>query len=241
MRPWPHVGVGLQQYEWLQARVAAEGDFAQDPEFRRHFNRFYRVRRDPQWRDSFYGLMRRGRRDPLEFRAVLDALHTVTNRYEASFASKLVATLDPSKPVIDRFVLKNTGLRLPAPAAANRAERICQVYEELISGFSAFLNSEPGHYLVDQFKRTYPDATVTNVKMLDLVLWQTPPRAFNSRSAREGAGSKTRLTQRSRPTCCPSCGGPRVAEIFYGLPADDEELNRDLRAGRIGTRRVLCF
>jgi hypothetical protein len=38
--------------------------------------------------------MGRARRENLQFPAVLRALHTATNRYEASFASKLVATLD---------------------------------------------------------------------------------------------------------------------------------------------------
>src|SRR6186997_1843833 len=86
---------GLRQYEWLQSRVAEQDNFEQDPEFRRRFNRFYRVRRGREWQDTFYGLMGRGKGERLEFRAVLDALHEATNRYEASFASKLVATLDP--------------------------------------------------------------------------------------------------------------------------------------------------
>ena len=92
---------GLRQYERLQSRVTAQSDFDQDPRFRRAFNRFYRVRRGREWQDTFYGLMRRAKKEGLEFRAVLLALHSATNRYEASFASKLVATLDPSKPVID--------------------------------------------------------------------------------------------------------------------------------------------
>jgi hypothetical protein len=199
---------GLRQYEWLQSRVAGQNAFEQDTEFRRRFNRFYRVRRGREWQDTFYGLMGRAKKERLEFRTVLDAIHRATSRYEASFASKLVATLDPSKPVIDAFVLRNVGLRLPPHAAADRAERIDEIYGELISVFSTFLSGERGSYLISAFGRTYPDARVTNVKMLDLVLWQTPPR-------------------------CPSCGGRDVAEILYGLPAVDEDLNRSLRAGHV--------
>jgi hypothetical protein len=121
--------------------------------------------------------MGRAKEEGLEFRAVLQALHGATNRYEASFASKLVATLDPSKPVIDAFVLRNVGLRLPTYAAADRAGRIGEIYSEIISAFTTFLSGERGYYLVSAFSRTYPDARVTDVKMLDLVLWQTrPPR-----------------------------------------------------------------
>jgi len=171
------VGEGLRQYLWLQARVADADCFHRDTEFRRRFNRFYRVRRSPAWQETFYDLMARAHREGLQFPDVLHALHERTSRVEASFASKLVATLDPSQPVIDAFVLKNVGLRLPAHAATNRAARICQVHNELAARVAAFLSSEPGAYLVSQFRRTYPDATITEVKMLDLVLWQTRPSA----------------------------------------------------------------
>jgi hypothetical protein len=181
----PLAAEGLRQYEWLQSRVAAERDFDQDPKFRREFNRFYRVRRGREWQDTYYGLMRRAKSEGLEFSAVLDALQCATNRYEASFASKLVATLDTSKPVIDTFVLRNVGLRLPTYATADRAGRICEVYEQLISAFAEFLSGERGCYLISAFRRAYPDATITNVKMLDLVLWQTRPHLSRARNVRQ--------------------------------------------------------
>ena len=53
------VGEGLKQYEWLQAKVANQPGFEMDPEFRRRFNGFYRVRRGQQWQDQFYPLMGR--------------------------------------------------------------------------------------------------------------------------------------------------------------------------------------
>jgi hypothetical protein len=53
---------GLGQYLWLQARVAEAGDFHRDAEFRRRFNRFYRVRRGPVWQEPFYGLMARAQK-----------------------------------------------------------------------------------------------------------------------------------------------------------------------------------
>lgn len=36
-----------------------------------------------------------------------------------------------------------------------------------------------------------------------------------------------------KPTACPSCGGPRVAEILYGLPHFTPELERALDEGQI--------
>lgn len=133
----PRVEKGLQQYLWLQSRVDGSNDFAADAEFRRRFNHFYRVRRATPWQNEFYGLMDRAKQERLEFPAVLRLLYEATNRYEASFASKLVATLDPSNAVIDRVVLKNLGLRLPTSRSPDREARICKVHAQLILLFSA--------------------------------------------------------------------------------------------------------
>ena len=48
------------------------------------------------------------------FRDVLDEIHAATGRYEPSFASKLVATIDPSKPLWDVHVLANTNHSPPS-------------------------------------------------------------------------------------------------------------------------------
>ncbi|MEX2214203.1 MAG: hypothetical protein WD768_08755 [Phycisphaeraceae bacterium] len=169
----PKVGKGLGQYIWLQNQVATLIDFHLDATFRRRFNHFYRVRNGKPWQDSFYGLMGRGRNEHLNFSTVLAELSRATNRIEASFASKLVATLDPTKPVIDAFVLKNVGLRLPLYLAHDRMEKVCAVYDKLIAIIEGFEESEDGNYLLNSFRRMYPDATISNVKMIDLVLWQS--------------------------------------------------------------------
>lgn len=168
----PRVDKGLRQYLELQAYVA-DHDAFDDCKFRRRYNGFYRVRRGPAWQDAFYGLMARARRERLEFPAVLRALIQDTNRYEASFASKLTATIDPSAPVIDSIVLNNLGLRLRHATTTNRVMEICMLHQKLASLFQQFLGSANGEYLVSRFRKMYPTANITKVRMLDLVLWQS--------------------------------------------------------------------
>lgn len=168
----PRVEAGLKQYLWLQSRVSIE-PFSEDGEFRRRYNHFYRVRRGVAWQNAFYGLMARANREQLQFQVVLDLLREATGRYEASFASKLIATLQASKPVIDSVVLKNLGLRLPSPTAPDRASKICKIYIELERLFAAYLHTSDGKYLVQEFNRVYPNTDTTDEKKLDLVLWQT--------------------------------------------------------------------
>ena len=126
--------------------------------------------------------MMRARRERLEFPAVLDLLHQATGRYEASFTSKLLATLNPSLPVIDSVVLRNVGLRVPYSRSSDRAAGICRVHNQLSILFDGFLRTREGNYLVSEFEKKYPNVVVTDVKKLDLVLWQS--RSFGAKSGR---------------------------------------------------------
>src|SRR5688572_1289175 len=99
----PRIGRGLDKYLWLQTATASER-FFDDSTFRRRFNHFYRVRRGVEWQNSFYGVMGNAQKERSSFAEILGVLHKTTGRYEASFASKLFATLNPTAPVIDSVV-----------------------------------------------------------------------------------------------------------------------------------------
>lgn len=171
----PLVAPGLRKYLWLQAQRQA-CDLRSDRQFRKDFNGFYRVRRSEKWQDKFYDLLEQNKGKAVSFSEVLDSLYRATSRYEASFSSKLLATIDPNMPVIDSIVMRNVGLALPGHGSSQRAIRIHQLYGELITCMQEFLMTETGGYLVRRFREEYPSADITEVKMLDLVLWQTRAR-----------------------------------------------------------------
>ena len=112
--------MGLKKYQWLQAQRDA-CDVRSNSEYRKRFNGFYRVRRGPGLAGHFYGLLEAKKGQTVPFTEVLEDLHRTTGRYEASFASKLLATIDPNMPVIDSVVLRNLNLRLPASASKQRS------------------------------------------------------------------------------------------------------------------------
>lgn len=165
------VAAGLQKYSWLQAELR-QRDVSHDGEYQRRFNGFYRVRRDAGWRQAFFAMLEMGKSTPVSIADVLDRLHTATGRVEASFASKLVATLDPSQPVIDSVVLGNLGLRLPNGEPSERIRRIEALHGRLRDCFSGYLATPEGRELVVQFTAAYPAFPISETKMLDLVLWQ---------------------------------------------------------------------
>ena len=171
----PLVRPGLEKYLWIQHQASLGPSRIADPDFQRCFNGFYKVRRNAEWRNGYFELLASKLQSGISFRDALKSILDLTCRHEASFVSKLVATINAAKPVIDSWVLENVGLKLPAAHDPNRFLGICDVYASLELEFKTFLASELGRYLVAQFQGHYPDADVTEVKMLDLVLWQTRP------------------------------------------------------------------
>jgi hypothetical protein len=171
-RALPLAAAGLERYCWLQAALAMT-DVSRDREFQTRFNAFYRVRRDSAWQSAFYSVLQQNKSKRQSFADVLHALHAATGRLEASFASKLVASVDPDMPVIDSVVLKNLGLRLPRPGPIEtRLAQIVELHERIRRIFSDYLGSAMGRHLVARFEDSYPNRRVTRVKMLDLVLWK---------------------------------------------------------------------
>ncbi len=167
----PRIAPGLAKYRGIQARLHGT-DTRVDRDFQRAFNGFYRVRRGSKWQAAFYDLLEQEKASPRGFAASLRDLHATTGRHEASFASKLAATVDPALPVLDAFVLKNVGLRLPSAGRRDRLAAIVDVHAQVGRWYADALASPYGQAAVQAFDAVYPDSGVTDLKKLDLVLWQ---------------------------------------------------------------------
>lgn len=103
---------GLRKYLSLQDSLE-NVDVSKDQDFQKRFNHFYRIRRNRNWQSQFYKLLQEKKKKGVAFAYALKTINRNTGRLEASFASKLVATIHPDKPVIDKFVLDNADLKLP--------------------------------------------------------------------------------------------------------------------------------
>lgn len=169
----PKVAPGLAKYLRIMEFVAKDPRYYDDPDFRRAFNGFYRVRRSAQtWQPAFFALMARAGAGNFDFSRTLADLFASTGRVEASFASKLYATLHPDAPVIDSVVLENLGLKLPSASDPQRLAKVVAIHGVLAKSFADLLATANGKYLVASFRTAYPKAAVTDEKALDLVLWQ---------------------------------------------------------------------
>src|SRR5262249_52537653 len=102
----PRIKKGLDQYVAIQSRLNS-GDVSEDVDFQKMFVAFYRVRRNKEWRTKYFSILQAAKQKRIDFRDALKQLRQKTGRLEASFASKLAATLDTALPVIDSIVMLN--------------------------------------------------------------------------------------------------------------------------------------
>ncbi|MGA2875770.1 MAG: hypothetical protein ABSA33_03655 [Candidatus Micrarchaeaceae archaeon] len=165
---------GISQYLEIMT-LFPNVNASDDADFRRKFNAFYRVRqRPPEWYTKYFSYMERHKGSKPSFDDVLDDVYELTGRYEPSFSSKLVATLNPEQPVWDIWVLRNTNTRVPSYASKRKVEQAKVAYRIIQGWYQQFLKSKDGELVISVFDRMVPAHTkFTNLKKVDFVLWQT--------------------------------------------------------------------
>lgn len=166
----------VARYLWIQDHFL-ECDVTSDRTFQKNFNRFYRIRQQSEsWYGAFFECFEQFKdvRSKVEFSQVLKAINERTKRFEASFSSKILATIDPSKPVLDKFVLQYWNLKLPYAHKRDRFDRIVEVYQALERKMLELLTSVDGQIVITIFDERLPQVCtkLSSMKKLDLILWQ---------------------------------------------------------------------
>jgi hypothetical protein len=165
---------GIAQYTEIMELVSIV-DVSINPAFQKKYNAFYRVRQhSAKWYVTYYSLMQESKKAPPSFDHVIDQINVSMGRYEPSFSSKLVATLNPDRPVWDVHILNNTGHSAPAYTAKNKIELAKAAYGSIERWYETFLNSNEGKLYIEVFDGLVPEhKKITNLKKIDFILWQT--------------------------------------------------------------------
>ncbi|MCR1839260.1 hypothetical protein [Murimonas intestini] len=107
------------------------------------------------------------------FEEILRELYDLTNgRIEASFSSKMYATLYPEKPIWDQFVLKFLGLKMPDGNSEKRLKAAIVLYSDIEEWYKEFLCKENARLCLALFDEIFPDYKwVSDIKKIDFYLW----------------------------------------------------------------------
>lgn len=164
---------GIERYVSIISGVE-DVDISKDTAFQKEFSYFFRVRRNASWKEIYYGLFESYKSDAnLSFEKVLCEIYRQTGRIEASFSSKLIASLDPSMPIWDSIVLSK--LQLVPPKGTDkelRIEKTIAMYESIVDWYRDFLKSEKAKEWICAFDKEFPEfVELSDVKKIDFILW----------------------------------------------------------------------
>jgi hypothetical protein len=143
--------------------------------FRRKFNAYFRVRRNPSWQKSFYGLF-----DTLwssknvSFESIIRKLYEKTGQVEPSFSSKMLHILNPEMPIWDQYVLKNLGFKTSLKGSPEeKIKEAITIYDSITKFYFDYLHSKDGKAFVKRFNLQLPKYShFSDIKKLDAILWK---------------------------------------------------------------------
>lgn len=162
---------GLSRYARIIHRLRSV-DVSANAEYQKDFSRYFRIRRNSEWQRIFYTELERLKSVGAEFESVLNYLYEETGLVEASFASKLVATIDPIKPILDSKVLAYLGLRIGGPSPERRLSAAVQAYYCIVEWYEAYLVLPEAAENIKLFDSLLPGYTwVSDTKKIDFLLW----------------------------------------------------------------------
>ena len=157
--------------------------------FQTLFNGYYKVRRNEAWRKKYYEVFSDyavgKKKDKVSFGNILDDLKQLKTKKgsescEASFASKMLATLDPAKPVLDNNVLTALGLdRRFSKEVSNERDpkekfkNAKALYAELEAAYTELLKGDSAKAYIKIYdeKVTSETKNMADAKKIDLLLW----------------------------------------------------------------------
>ena len=163
----------LEAYAWIMEQVG-KTNVSMDRDFQRRFTRFYVLRRNGSQQKAYYDLLEacKGSED-VSFSEILRALYKATGWVEASFSSKLLATVKPDMPIWDSIVLSRLGLK-PSTSDDNekRLARSECVYESIVRWYREFLATPKAQEALAAFDAAFPEYIwFTATKKIDFLLW----------------------------------------------------------------------
>ena len=95
-----------------------------------------------------------------------------TGNIEASFSSKMIATIDPDKPIWDQYVLQNLGMELTGKTQAEKLAYAVTLYAAIENWYADYLLTEEARENIRLFDQILPDYRwVSDVKKIDCLLW----------------------------------------------------------------------
>ena len=151
-------------------------DVSCDEAFQRKFTHFYRVRRNSIWRKSYYQLFENSKSsEKPSFEVILRSIYESTGRIEASFSSKMLATINSEMPIWDSIVLSKLHLKLAQNSEKEvRLQKATVIYADIVRWYERFLCSAEAQVFLSEFDQAFPEYVgFSKTKKVDFLIWSS--------------------------------------------------------------------
>ena len=163
--------MGFDKYKQIMETVR-KTDVSSDLDFQRIFNGFYRIRMNAEWRKAYYDLFEMAKDSNPSFESILRTMYETTGNIEASFSSKMLATINVDMPIWDRYVVQNLCLNMKGKTKEDQLRCAVSLYDQMINWYADFRRTENGRDCIREFDRTLPGYVwMSDVKKIDFYLW----------------------------------------------------------------------
>ncbi len=163
-------------------------NIATDVDFQKNFTNYYRVRRDADWLREFYNFFEKNKNNKtITFEEILRYLSNIEHKVkrttknptgkaktvEASFASKMLATINPNHPIWDSHVLRSLNIEVDgALCHEDKIEEYIKIYQTIEKEIATFIAANEGQQCIILFDRVFPSCKdFSDYKKIDFYLW----------------------------------------------------------------------
>ena len=169
----------LDTYDYLQQTLKTKNVLS-DRKYQTKFKGYYRVRRGQDWCEFFFSILEKEKANKeFLFLDVLQDMWRKTKRFEASFSSKLIATINPENPVWDANVLRHLKLStdyakiMGIKCEEERIAKTASLYRKIQTDTKEALQCNGFGKWEQCFNMEFPQfEDFTKIKKLDLFFWQ---------------------------------------------------------------------
>lgn len=167
-------GLHIKEYDYIINNV----DKIESKKFQTTFNYFFKVRRNKEWRRIYYELFQEVYQDSSKqtFEYILTEIYKRTkviknnNGYiEASFASKMLHSVNPDKPIWDQYVLSY--FDIVDVKKGDRIQECINNYKKIEEEYERLLNNEKVLELISRFRKIVTNYRLADMKIIDFMIW----------------------------------------------------------------------
>lgn len=164
----------LPKYQYIMDNIFRVDLSDEKEKTRKYFNGYYNIRKHCDWLNNYYKVFEKMkvRANVVTFEEILEEI-SQGDMLEPSYASKMLATLSPEKPIWDSRVKSILKFNIRGNTREERKESIINIYYRIEETYKSYLESAEGKRNIELFDRIVGDKypSLSQMRKLDFMIW----------------------------------------------------------------------